>query len=228
MNKFNSNKINNVIEKKNIKTKHIFVLAGGQLTNGEVNTWVKERLDIAIEIKKMNDESIIYCIGGGTYHKKPIYNIHGHVIHESKSCSNYIINNGILSKYIKREWASYDTIANGFFSFTNFIMPLKITECVLITSEFHMERAKHIFNYFKKICDININIDYISANNNMDSELLILREGRERESIKLFKNNIIELPSLNKFIEWFYIKHNAYNCETTEKCEINEKIKKTY
>jgi len=34
-----------------IETKHIFVLAGGQLMDGSVNAWVKERLDLALKIK---------------------------------------------------------------------------------------------------------------------------------------------------------------------------------
>ena len=141
MNKFISSetKSSNDFIENNIKTKHIFVLAGGQLKDGNVNAWVKERLDLVLSIKQNNKDAIIYCIGGGTYHKKPIHNIYGHVIHESRSCSNYLIEKGINYKDIKREWSSYDTIANGYFSFTNFILPMNMDECVLITSEFHMK-----------------------------------------------------------------------------------------
>ena len=156
----------NVREKiYNVKTNNIFVLAGGQINNGDVNSWVKQRLDIAIKIKKENINSIIYCIGGGTYHKPPILNNYNYVIHESKSCSNYLIENDISNSKIKREWSSYDTIGNGFFSFINFIIPLKIEELVLITSEFHMERAKEIFNYFNILFNQNIKITYIYSEN---------------------------------------------------------------
>ncbi len=149
MDLFKSNKIlNSGSDVENIKIEHIFVLAGGQLSTGCVNMWVKERLDISLKIANQNNKSIIYCLGGGTYHKNPILNIYGHVIHESKSCSNYLIKSGFDPKRIKREWSSYDTIANGFFACTNFIIPLKIKDFVLITSEFHMERSKVIFNFF--------------------------------------------------------------------------------
>ena len=34
----------------NIKTKNIFILAGGQIKNGSINNWVKKRLDLVIKI----------------------------------------------------------------------------------------------------------------------------------------------------------------------------------
>jgi vancomycin permeability regulator SanA len=187
MNKFISSETNNnsINVEDNIKTKHIFVLAGGQLKDGSVNNWVKKRLDLALKIKEKNKDAIIYCIGGGTYHKEPIHNIYGHVIHESRSCSNYLIENGIDCSDIKREWGSYDTIANGYFSFTNFILPLKISECILITSEFHMERAKEIFSYFSKIFSNNIHITYLISENCMDYELLKVRIEREKKKCKV-------------------------------------------
>lgn len=231
MNKFMSSETNNnkINVEDNIKTGHIFVLAGGQLKDGSVNDWVKKRLDLALKIKEENPDAKIYCIGGGTYHKEPIHNIYGHVIHESRSCSNYLIENGIDYTDIKREWGSYDTIANGYFSFTNFILPLKISECILITSDFHMERAKEIFSYFSKIFSIEINITYLSSENNMDNELLKIRLEREKKSVELFKNNIVQkINSINEFIEWFYVQHNAYNCCTIGKTTIDEKTKKSY
>ena len=47
---------NDFIE-NNIKTKHIFVLAGGQLKDGNVNAWVKERLDLVLSIKQNNKDA---------------------------------------------------------------------------------------------------------------------------------------------------------------------------
>jgi hypothetical protein len=228
---FKSNEIFNINKKnvENIICNHIFVLAGGQLKNGDVNGWVKERLNYSLYFAKENDESIIYCIGGGTYHKSPILNIYNHVVHESRSCSNYLIKSGFDSKRIKREWASYDTIANGFFSFINFIIPLQLSTFILITSEFHMERAKTIFNFFNKIFNINIKIYYVSSNNNMDNELLKIRINREKKSTKQFIDNVVnKINTVKEFIEWFYIHHNAYNNTKFEHVVLDNKLKDSY
>jgi hypothetical protein len=198
----------------NIKTENIFILAGGQIKNGSINNWVKKRLDLGLQIVSLNETAIIYCIGGGTYHKPPILNIHKHVIHESRSCSNYLINKGFNAKRIKREWASYDTIANGFFSFLNFILPLKLEECVIVTSEFHMERTKEIFNFFCRLFKSDVKVQYICSENEMDEELLQIRKGREKKSLDSFKNTIVSrINTIQEFMEWFYIEHNAYNNE---------------
>jgi vancomycin permeability regulator SanA len=232
MDLFKSNKIlnDNNKELENIKSQHIFILAGGQLSNGYVNEWVKERLEISIKIAKQNSKSIIYCIGGGTYHKQPILNIYNHVIHESKSCSNYLIEKGFEPQRIRREWASYDTIANGFFSFTNFIIPLKIKDFVLVTSKFHMKRAKVIFDFFNKIFQLNIKIQYVVSENNMDNELLLLRTNRENKSTELFINNIVNnINTMQEFVDWFYIEHNAYNnINNIVKEKVNQKLKDSY
>jgi len=198
----------------NIKTNHIFILAGGQICNGSVNSWVKKRLDLGLEIASQNETSMIYCIGGGTYHKPPILNIHKHVIHESRSCSNYLISKKFNSKRIKREWASYDTIANGFFSFLNFIIPLKLEECVVVTSVFHMKRSKEIFNFFCKLFKSDVKVRYVCSEDEMDQELLQIRKERERKSLDSFKNTIVsKINTVQEFMEWFYIEHNAYNNE---------------
>lgn len=219
-----------IIEKKydKIKTDNIFILAGGQLKNGDINAWVKERLDMGKFIHDQNENSIIYCIGGGTYHKPPICNIHGYVIHESKSCSNYLIKNGVDSNKIKREWGSYDTIANGFFSFLNFIIPLKLKEIVVITSKFHIARATVIFNYFNSLFKMNIDMKFIGVENIIDAELLNLRKNRENQSIKLFNAIVNSKKTIEDFFEWFYVEHNAYNCLDYIKDTETDKIKGSY
>jgi len=131
---------------------YIFVLAGGLQENGEVHEFVKTRLDKAIELYNEIIEyqpCKIIVMGGGTYHKPPILNESNYVIHESSSCALYLTQHGnIEPKNIYREWSSYDTIANGYYAYLNYIQPLNIKKFTLITSEFHMPRAKVIFDYF--------------------------------------------------------------------------------
>jgi len=228
MEKFNNADITNSDYKGfDISCNHIFVLAGGQTSNGYVNNWVKTRLDSAIDIYKKN-KCYIYCIGGGTYHKIPILNKYNHVIHESTSCSKYLISNSVSEKFIRKEWASYDTIANGFYSFLNFIIPLKLKKITVITSKFHMDRVKVIFNFMKKICNNDVDFIFIETEDNMDSELLALRKEREKKSIKNFELQMKNINNLTDFFNWFYIKHNAYNSSSYKKDIENNLLTKSY
>ena len=199
------------------KIKYIFVLAGGLKEDGSVHDFVKSRLDKAIQLyndyKKINIDSVIIVMGGGTYHKPPILNKEKYVIHESSSCASYLHKAGIPAQYIYREWSSYDTIANGYYAFLTYILPLNICNCRLITSEFHIERASTIFDYFNKIIyDNKLSIIYIqTSNTNLPQNILCEREKREKTSNENFKQNIVKnINTLYDFTTWFYSEHGAY------------------
>ncbi len=226
----NNNINNNYYENK--PTDYIFILAGGLKENGEINDFVKKRLDKGIElyneIKNNSKNCKIIVMGGGTYHKSPFLNEDKFVIHESTSCAIYLNKNGIKAENIFREWSSYDTIANGLFAYMNFIIPLNIKKIYLITSEFHIDRTKTIFNYFNTLYGNLIKINYITTENyGIDKNILIERIKRENNSNINFKNNIIDnYHTLNDFMNWFYINHNAY--KSIINYEINNNINKTY
>lgn len=195
---------------------HIFVLAGGLDNNGEPHNFVKLRLDKAIEIynhNKLNSiQTKIICLGGGTYHKPPNLNKLNYVIHESTSCAIYLKENNIPESDIMREWSSYDTIANGFFAFTNFIIPLSIKKLTVITSLFHFSRTQCIFDYFISLSKIDIEINYINVSDDIIiPSVLNERNEREKNSLNNFNSNIVnKFKTMEEFTEWFYTQHNAY------------------
>lgn len=210
----------------------IFVLAGGIDKEGKCHNFVKDRLNIAWQIHKLNNKPI-FCLGGGSYHISPILNKSGFIIHEATSCSEYLISLGVDTNMIYKEWSSYDTIANGFFAFTNFIIPLNLKNIILITSEFHIERSKLIFEWQKQIFNKDINIFYKSSNNNnLNKDVLESRLAREKSSTSNLKNTIIpKINTLELFHKWFYTEHRAYCCdsELNRKCDLkNDLIKKSY
>lgn len=223
---------NSIYKEKYSNIDGIFVLAGGIKEDGKCHDFVKDRLNIAYEIHKSNNKPI-FCLGGGSYHITPILNKSGFTIHETTSCSEYLISLGVKPNFIYKEWGSYDTIANGFFAFTNFILPLNLKNIILITSEFHMERSNLIFEWQNQIFNKDINIIYISSsNNNLNKDILESRKEREKNSISNLKNFLIsKINTLELFHKWFYTEHKAYcsNSELDRKFnQIDELIKKSY
>jgi len=218
------------LEKK-FEIEGIFVLAGGIDNFGNCHPWVKRRLDLSYQIHK-NTNKPIFCLGGGSYHIPPILNKNNYIIHESTSCSEYLIDLGVSPNNIYKEWSSYDTIANGFFSFVNFIIPLKLKSIVLITSEFHLPRSKAIFLWMKEVFFIDIKIEFLSASDeNLDEEIIKSRTEREKNSLNSIKEQIInKIHTIEQFHKWFYTEHNAYcsNSELIRKQSISDKEKKSY
>lgn len=190
----------------------ICVLAGGLQENGDPHLFVQNRLDKAIEVYNTNPHNtIILVLGGGTYHKPPYLNSSNFTIHESTSCALYLYNKGIQSNTIFREWASYDTIANGFFAFTNYINHLNLKKMYVITSDFHMPRSKTIFNYFNNLFNKNQEILYLETPSYLDTETNYIRNKREIKSNENFIENIVnKIKKPDEFIYWFYTEHKAY------------------
>ena len=177
----------------------------------------------------------IICLGGGTYHKPPIINRRGFVIHESSACVNYLKEIGkIDSKYIYKEWASYDTIGNVYFSLVNHIKLMGIKNIMIITSDFHMPRVKLLFRWLY-FFDDEYNLYFHQSSDKGLEYLVDERIEREMESILNIKNNLMtNIKNLHEFHKWFYTEHNAYssadkNIEIESDYKIiNENILKTY
>ena len=218
---------------QNTECDAIIALAGGITSDGKLHPWVKRRLLLARWIYlKQNSQPKIICLGGGSYHIQPIVNKNGFVIHESTACSEFLIKANIPPNDIYREWSSYDTVANGFFAFSNFIIPMKLKKCVMITSEFHMVRSKLIFDWINKLYGNIVEILFISVSDEgLDKEIIDNRVERERTSAQNFLKNVISnIDSLEKFHKWFYEDHKAYcsNLELIRTVTVSEEEKKSY
>jgi hypothetical protein len=209
----------------------IIVLAGGITSEGLVHPWVERRLYASYLFYK-NRKTKIICLGGGSYHIPAICNSDGFIIHESTSCAEYLINLGIDSKDVYKEWSSYDTIANGYFGFTNHIIPMGLKKVLVITSEFHMDRSIEIFDWMNRLYDNLVDIKYYPVTDDeLDSDIISIRRSREKESLDNLKRHLIpKINTIHVFHKWFYEDHKAYcaNAHKIREVVIDEKTKKTY
>ena len=204
----------------------IIVLAGGSQKNESIESlpiWVKLRLDKAYEISDKYKDVAFILSSAGTPHRKPYINPAGYHIYECDSMANYLIHKYDVDPIkIYREYISYDTIGNAFFTRFNFIETLKIKSLYVITSQFHMERTKFIFDFVYKSMSFNkdqpkyfkYNIDYIETKNgNVDKDELEQRLSKEKTSINSFLEQIKthKLRDFDNFVKWIYHNHDAYS-----------------
>lgn len=207
----------------------ILVLAGGLNYDGTLPEWVIRRLNDTIDIHNLYKIPII-CLGGGTYHKPPVLNERGFVIHESTACTNYLKSMGNISpSYIYKEWCSYDTIGNVYFSLINHISLMNVKNILIITSEFHMQRVRLLFEWIYNLSNIKYNLYFHSSSDKGLENFIKERINREKQSIHHIKYNLI--PNINNMTElhhWLYIKHNAYSSADNNIEIITDSILKTY
>ena len=194
----------------------ILVLAGGNQTKENIDSlpiYVKQRLDDCYNFyHKFDNNCKIILSSAGTPHRLPFINSNGYHVFECDSMSRYLIEKyKINPDNIYREYISYDTIGNAFFSKHNFIDPMDIKKFIVITSQFHMKRTKFIFNW---IFDSKYNILFHASNNkNIDQNILKIRMKKEEDSIIQLKKNIqkYNLYDSKSIYHWLYKYHNAYS-----------------
>ena len=191
----------------------VLVLAGGLDAEGRVHPWVKARLDLATQFYAPTCP--VLCLGGGTYHKPPHLNNFGFVVHESTACADYLLSRGVPAACIFKEWSSYDTIANAYFAFTNHVVPCSWRRIVVITSEFHMPRARAIFEWVRPLFALAVHVDYVSSADCMAETVCSARKEREAASLTNLKHVIARITTLAQFHRWFYTEHQAYACNGT-------------
>lgn len=232
--KNHSHKISNI---KKYNQEVIFILAGGLNEEGENHDWVKRRLDAALDLYQQKKRKII-CLGGGTYHKPPALNEYGYVIHESSACIKYLLEKGVQVEDLMREWSSYDTIANSFFSLLNFTIPMNLRNILVITSDFHMPRTRAIFEWIYSLQSdtfTEVQIEYLEVTSDgLDSEIINIRKLREEKSLLDLQEKISKIKTLESFHTWFFNQHKAYNCYFVDNIpgksdsNLNPNILKTY
>lgn len=210
----------------------IFVLAGGLTETAKNHQWVIRRLDLALHLYGQKKRKII-CLGGGTYHKPPSLNKHNFVIHESTACVQYLIDNGVHPDDLMREWSSYDTIANGFFSLVNYSLPMEIKSAIVITSDFHMPRTKAIFHWIYSLTprSSKIELEFLSVDSkDLEENVITARKKREHQSLANLQDKIKKITTLKDFHHWFFTEHKAYDCHFSSRVKehVDDEIYQSY
>lgn len=210
----------------------VVILCGGLTPQGDLNNATKSRIDMALKI-----ESKYYIPSTRfTCNKAPCINSLGFPIDESIVAANYLMNNGIDSKKILCENTSTDTIGNAYFTRTLFTDPRRLKKICIITSAFHMQRTKIIFDWiFSLEPQFDYNLQYIAVENiGLSKKGLIARNDKEQSRSKELIPIINNIKTLEQLHKWIYEEHKAYNL--SEPCtsknptarKLNPHLLKTY
>ena len=197
----------------------IVILAGGSQKTDSIDSLplhVKDRLDLAFNIyNQSKTKPYIIVSSSGTPHRKCFINNKKHVIYECDSMAQYLIEkyHSINHNLILREYTSYDTIGNAYFTKINHIDPLEISKFLVITSDFHLKRSQAIFDFvFNLDKNKKYDIDYNKTITKVTPDILYHRMIKEQKSLTFFKNQMTErdITDMKSLHIWLFSKHLAY------------------
>jgi len=189
------------------------VPGGGVREDGVLPSWVRRRLDRAIELR--GDAYIVALSAGTTYRPPPLYPT-GFPICESVAAAKYLLAAGVPRKSILVETQSWDTIGNAFFSRVIHADPLEMNRLLVITSDFHFARTELAFRWVYGLipADLSRQLDFAAVTDpEMDPAVFVARQEKERQSLESLKSLTKTIATIQEFHCWLFSAHNAYNAD---------------
>ncbi|MCK5044336.1 YdcF family protein [Candidatus Parcubacteria bacterium] len=167
----------------------IVVLGGGIARDGNLPKHVKKRIERAWQIfKKKKGAPILVC--GRYSFLYPKNQLPKKT--ESRAMRDYLISLGVPKKDIYLENESKDTIGNAYYAKKLYFIPRKEKKATIITSEFHLERVKFIF---QKIFGKNYQLKFISLSSSLGSKEKTKVMERQKKLLEKTKAILAEMKS---------------------------------
>tara|TARA_B100000674_G_C37736314_1_gene866712 strand:+ start:271 stop:810 length:540 start_codon:yes stop_codon:yes gene_type:complete len=169
---------------------------------GRLGSESKSRAELAYKIfKSINSESLILTIGWDYRNDSDIP--------IAKAMKDFLILKGIDCKNIHIDINSRDTVGDAIFSKINFYDKYLFEELHIVTSDYHVERTKFIF---EKIMPCKIIVHGGKTDKNPNKKI------SEKESLEAFKNTFsnANFKSNQSLVETLIKKHPFYNGQVYE------------
>lgn len=163
----------------------IIVLGGGIDLKGNLPSLVYQRLDKAIEIYQSNkkNNNIKLVVTGKysfLYHQLKKFP----PTTEAEKMAQYLLKKQIPKNKILLEKKSKDTIGNAYYLKKDVFIPHQETRAIIITSNFHRERVKYIFD---KIFEPKYHLQFVGVEEKLSPDKKNQVNSRQKELLNKTK-----------------------------------------
>ena len=156
----------------------IVVLGSPNSENGELFSTAKERCELALaEYTKHSDWKILLTGGYGAHFNKTD---HPH----AEYLRRYLVKRGVPNQAIVEFAESTNTLQDASLS-KSIIQRYKVAEILIITSDYHIDRARYIFE--REFSDTKVHIEFLVSQTNEEACEFDLESQRRHEQQALEK-----------------------------------------
>jgi len=186
----------------------ILIPGGGLRNDGNLPPWVCNRLDKAVEI---GSTRFFITLSRGTFHKAPPRDEDGFPIDESLAGARYLVAHGVPKDRVLFEATSFDTIGNAFFSRLIHIEPMRLVRLLIVTSNFHFERTRAVFNWVYSLSNGSFDLTFEEVPNvGIDADSLQARMEKERKGLQALESLMRQITTVEHMHQWLFFEHDAY------------------
>ena len=184
-----------------VKYDAIIVLGYGLGKNEKVLKPLRSRLDTAHDLYKKKFSQKIITLGGLTNHSTGIS--------EAEAMKRFLMQNNVPENDVIKEEASVDTIGNVYFLKRDILKPRNWKRLIVVTSDFHVKRAKYIFT---KILGKDYKLEF-KPTKSFDLKTLIYRMlGYEKDFLEIVKSILKDVePGNDRMITRLFKIHPFYS-----------------
>ena len=188
----------------------VIIPGGGLESSGYPRAWVIARLDAALSLR--HNCSYFIVLSRGTTRRPPPTDRTGFPVDECVSSAKYLMTKGIEPERILQDSWSLDTIGNAYFARNMIAHPLMLKKLCVVTSAFHMNRTRAIFNWVFTLERGEFTLDYcVSSNEGLSNDELEARCSKEDASLDtLVAKTIPRINSLSLLAKFLLTEHTAY------------------
>lgn len=207
---------------QNHSTRLIICLGGGIADDGGLREHVKLRVQCAVDLAREDDDAVIIFSSSFTLNKAPKLSESGYPISEASAM--YASAKQLRYKgqaYCEQQ--SHDTIGSAYFTFSDFVSFLRPEKIQIVTSDFHIERAKFIYLHVSSLFNYNGIFEFIETSSNISNE----RISKELKSLQEYKNTWSKLSTICQFRKSLFTLHENYN-EIFASSALNQNILDSY
>ena len=155
----------------------------------------------------------ILCLSAGTAHCPQLLDARGSVVFEATASAAELIDAGVDDQDIYVETTSFDTIGNAFFARTDHCSLAGWRRLLVITSAFHMDRTRAIFDWvFGTTPHEGFELTYLATpDESLTPDAVAARAERETKSaINVRETLAPTYTTLSGVREFLVTKHDLY------------------
>lgn len=184
----------------------ILCLGGGVKSDGTLPQHVALRVSKGVELARLEDESALIMSSSFTLNRPPRVDHDGRIISEASAMARAARKLGFAGT-LYCEQQSHDTIGSAYFLFSDFLSFLAPQRATVVTSDFHVERAKVIFRHLASLFDFGGAIAYVATPAKVDAE----RHEHENLACQSYIHDWGGIVTLSDFRQRFFSSHTNYN-----------------
>ena len=183
----------------------LIVLGGGITSDLKPNEHTRQRYEKALSIQEYYD--VIICSTDKSYRKLDEFR----ETSEARIGKQYLVKRGVPEEKILLEEKSRDTFSNAYFCRKELIDVMGAQNITILTSEFHMEKTKYVFELV--FPPQQYNLQFITSDNGgVDEKQLHSRIISEHHVLNFYKKHLKETYNINpgnmKSIKTYMFEHN--------------------